>query len=69
MTYDQVLQHFGTQVKIAAALEMTQGSVSAWEGIVPPFRQLQIERVTGGKLVADGDVFTRKAVRQVQQAA
>ena len=68
MTYDDVLEYFGTQVKIAAALEMTQGSVSAWDGSIPPLRQLQIQQVTRGKLKADADVFTRKPARSAQEA-
>lgn len=50
-----VVAYFGTQVKTAEALNMTQGSVSSWfrRGAVPPLRQIQIERVTGGALKAD----------------
>ena len=53
MTYEEVLEHFGTQVRIAAALGITQPTVSAWGGVVPDTYQYQIEVITGGHLLAD----------------
>lgn len=53
MTYEEVLEHFGTQVRIAAALGITQPTVSAWGGAVPDAYQYQIEVITGGRLLAD----------------
>ena len=53
MTKDEAIAEFGTQVKLAAALGMSQGSVSLW-GVYPPeLRQLQIEALTGGRLRAE----------------
>lgn len=52
MTKDQVLAHFGSQPAVARALGMSQPSVSNWEDPLPPLRQLEIERLTGGLLRA-----------------
>lgn len=53
MTKDQAVTHFGTQVELAKALEMSQGSVSLWGEYPPELRQLQIEALTKGKLKAE----------------
>ena len=55
MTKDQAVQHFGTQVLLAQALGMSQGSVSLWGEFPPALRQLQLEAVTGGALKAEPD--------------
>ncbi len=53
MTKDEAIAALGgTQVKAAAALGITQGSIAGWGDTVPPMRQLQIEALTGGKLRA-----------------
>lgn len=55
MTKDQAIAHFGTQVKLAEALGITQSSVALWGAHPPAIRQLQIEAVTLGELTADPD--------------
>jgi hypothetical protein len=55
MTKDQAVQHFGTQVLLAQALGMSQGSVSLWGEFPPALRQLQLEAVTSGALKAEAD--------------
>lgn len=55
MTKDEAVAAFGTQVRLAEALGMSQGSVSLWGEYPPPLRQLQIEALTGGKLRAEPD--------------
>jgi hypothetical protein len=47
----------GTQVLLAQALGCAQPTISHWGEFPPPLRQLQIERLSGGKLKADPDVF------------
>ncbi len=55
MTPNDVVQHFGTQVKAAQALGIKQSSIAGWikNGAVPEGRQYQIQLLTGGKLQAD----------------
>lgn len=53
MTKDQAIQFFGTQVLLAKALGMSQGSVSLWGDYPPELRQLQIEALTRGVLKAE----------------
>jgi len=55
MTKDDAIKHFGTQVELAKALAMSQGSVSLWGDFPPLLRQLQIEAVTGGALKAEAE--------------
>lgn len=56
MTYQDALQYFATQVKLAAALGITQPTVSAWKGVVPEPYQYQLEIITSGKLRADANL-------------
>lgn len=58
MTYDEVLSYFGTQIKIAEALGITQATVSLWGAngepkMVPAKYQYQLEVITRGELMAD----------------
>jgi DNA-binding transcriptional regulator YdaS (Cro superfamily) len=54
MTYDDVINHFGTQVATADALGIYQSNVSDWKrNGVPPLRQLELEALTSGALKAD----------------
>lgn len=55
MTKDQAVKHFGTQVLLAQALGMSQGSVSLWDEFPPALRQLQLEALTAGALKAEPD--------------
>jgi hypothetical protein len=55
MTKDQAVEAFDTQVKLAEALGITQGSVAGWGTYPPALRQLQIEALTGGRLKAEPD--------------
>ncbi len=48
-----VLSHFGTQQKVAAAIGISQRAVSGWGEVVPMKRALQIEQATNGELKAD----------------
>jgi DNA-binding transcriptional regulator YdaS (Cro superfamily) len=52
MTKDELIQHFGSQSAVAAALGIKQPSVANWTDPLPELRQLEVERLTGGKLRA-----------------
>lgn len=54
MTYDDVINHFGTQLAAAKALGLSQSSISDWKRVgITNLRQLHVEAVTKGKLKAD----------------
>ena len=45
-------------IKTTAALRIKAPSIYGWEKI-PPLRQVQLEKITGGKLKADTRIFIR----------
>jgi DNA-binding transcriptional regulator YdaS (Cro superfamily) len=51
---EKIIEWFGSQRALAAALGVTDGAVSQWvaDGQLPPYRALQIERLTNGELKA-----------------
>lgn len=57
MTKDEAIKFFGTQEKLAKALGIAQPSVATWGEHPPALRQLQIERLTWGKLRAEADCY------------
>ena len=52
MLKNDVLNHFGGVGATAAALGLSQPSVSNWADPLPELRQLQIERMTQGEMRA-----------------
>ncbi|MGL6122109.1 MAG: Cro/CI family transcriptional regulator [Shewanella sp.] len=52
MKKDLAIAHFGSQMKLAKAIGVTQAAISKWPDDVPELRAYQIERVTGCKLKA-----------------
>jgi len=69
MTKDQAVQHFGSQTAVAEALGIKQSSVAEWGEYPPETRQLQLHRVTGGKLRAEPEVLNKFGEPRVQKAA
>lgn len=58
MTYEQALRHFGgTQVALAAALGITQPTVSGWKKRIPAPYQFQIEVLSRGQLRVDPELL------------
>lgn len=57
MRTKDVIEHFGSQAAVADALGIKQPSVAGWGEFVPPLRQVQIEKLTGGKFKAAPDIF------------
>lgn len=52
MKKTEAIIHFGSQVKLATAIGVSQAAISKWPEDVPELRAYQIERLTGGKLKA-----------------
>lgn len=52
-----MIAFFGTQVKTAEALGMSQSSIAEWRDEPPAIRQIQLEVITAGKLKADPGCF------------
>lgn len=52
MTKNEAIKHFGTQVLLAQALKISQGTVAGWGDSPPELRQLQLEAMTKGVLKA-----------------
>ena len=59
----------GTQALLAEKLGITQGSVSLWGEPIPPLRQLQIERLSGGALKAGPECDDYRVPASHQTAA
>lgn len=53
MKKDEAIAYYGTQIKLAQALGISQAAISKWPDKVPLLRQYQIERLTGGALKVD----------------
>lgn len=59
MTTQEAINYYGgTQQKLAAALGITQASVSEWGEYPPNLRQLQLERLSKGKLRAEPGILS-----------
>ena len=60
MTKDEALAFYAdNQSALARALGIDQSTVNKWKRI-PALRQIQLERISGGRLKADPDVFARR---------
>jgi len=68
VTYEQVLKHFRTQEGIAAALGLTQPSISLWKQIVPAHYQYQLEIITAGALRVDEALRAPRNIEPEQHA-
>lgn len=62
MTYEDLIEHYGTQKAAAEALGLSQPSLSGWrdKGIPPP-RQAQYELLTRGKLKAERPIAQERS--------
>jgi DNA-binding transcriptional regulator YdaS (Cro superfamily) len=59
MTKQEAVEHFGSQRAVADALGIKQSSVAEWGMYPPETRQLQLHRVTRGKLKAEQEVLQK----------
>jgi hypothetical protein len=72
MLLSDAIRHYGSKAKLAQVLQVTRGAVSQWvsAGSLPPFRQLQLQAMTRGKLLAglaDSNRRKRKGNRRAGQ--
>lgn len=56
----EVIRHFGTQVKLAKILGISQASISNWGEVIPEKQALRLEKVTRGELKYDPSVYDKK---------
>lgn len=49
----EVINHFGSKIGVARALNISPSAVTQWGELVPEQRQFQIEVLTNGKLKTD----------------
>lgn len=61
MTYEDLIEHYGTQKAAAEALGLAQPSLDGWKKGIPPPRQAQYELLTEGKLKADRPIARERA--------
>lgn len=53
MTYDELIEHYGSQAEAARALGLKPPSISEWQDTTIPYpRQCEIQIATGGRLLA-----------------
>lgn len=62
MRKSEAIEFYGGNVSaLARALEIDQSSIYSWaDDTIPGGRQLQLERITGGKLRADPGCMVRR---------
>jgi predicted transcriptional regulator len=63
MTTSDAISLYRTQEKLAHALGITQAAVAMWGEYPPARRQMQLERITRGRLRAEPEVFNPKIKR------
>lgn len=61
MTKDQAINFFGSAARLADILGIERQAVYQWVS-VPPLRQLQIQNISNGDLLADADIAKAPAI-------
>lgn len=69
MTKQEAIEFFGSQVSLAKAVGINQSSVAEWGSYPPELRQLQIQRLSGGRLRAEPEVIDKFGEPAIQPAA
>lgn len=69
MTRSQAIEHFGSVSALASALGISKAAVFAWGETIPELRKHQLEKLTGGKLQAEGPAAVHLAHPDLMQAA
>lgn len=58
MKKSDAIKHFGSQTRLAEAINVSQAAISKWPEDVPELRAYQIEHLTGGELKANTEQLT-----------
>lgn len=53
MTKTQAIEYYGSASSLARALKVTRQSISSWSEEIPLLRQMQLEKLTRGRLKAE----------------
>ena len=69
MTKQDAIDFFKTQQGVADALGIKQSSVAEWGEYPPEPRQLQLHRITAGRLRAEQSVIEKFGEPKLEQAA
>lgn len=64
VTKDQAITYYGSQAALSDALGIKQPSVADWGEYPPALRQIQLERLTAGKLRAEPECFPSEPKRR-----
>lgn len=67
MRKKDVIDHFKTPSNVARALNISPAAVNKWGDVVPYFSAEEIERITGGALRMQRDLYVRG--RPIRMAA
>lgn len=59
MNFDDLIEHFGSQVAAAHKLGVTQPTLANWKarGRIPHLQQLRIQHITRGRLKAAPEIL------------
>jgi transcriptional repressor of cell division inhibition gene dicB len=68
MRKEEAIKFYGSQLALARALGIAQASVAGWGEYPPGGRQLQLEKLTGGKLKSEPDCMTKQDKRRKARA-
>lgn len=54
VNFKELFEHFGSQNKLAGVLDVSTQAISAWkyEGYIPAYNAVKIERISEGKFKA-----------------
>ena len=59
MTLQEARDYFGNSSRLAEALDISRSAVSQWDGAIPEERQLDLHKLTKGRLKADPHILSK----------
>lgn len=60
MRKTDAVKHFGSEIDIARALNITKQAVNAWKSVIPWGSALELQHLTGGKLRRDESLYENR---------